>query len=103
MCSAVLSFEAVMMLLSILVLNGFSSISVPVAVAVGCGMAAACVVAVGSLGRPWGYTLGHTLQAAMIAMGILALPILFIGVLFAALWISAYVIGMKIDRERAIR
>ena len=103
MCSAVLSFEAVMMLLSILVLNGFSALSVPVASTVGGGMATACIVAIGGLGRPWGYALGHALQVAMVALGALALPILFVGLLFAGLWVAAYLIGMKIDRERAIR
>jgi hypothetical protein len=100
MCSAVLSFEFVMALLSILVLNGFSSLSTPVATALGCGMAAACMVAIGGLGRPWGYGFGHALQVAMVAMGLLALPILFTGVLFAALWIAAYVVGMRIDGAR---
>jgi len=92
-----------MMLLSILVLNGFSELSVPVAATVGGGMATACVVAIGGLGRPSGYVLGHVLQVAMIAMGALALPILFIGLLFAALWVAAYVIGVRIDTSRAIR
>lgn len=103
LCSTVLSFEALLMLLSILVLNGFSSLSAPVAATIGCGMAAACVVAAATLGRSWGYGLGHVLQFAIIAVGLLALPILFIGVLFAVLWIVAYVIGMRIDRDRAIR
>ena len=103
LCSAVLSFEAVLMLLSILVLNGFSSLSVPWAAATGGGMAAACLIAAGMLGRPGGYGLGHVLQVAIIALGLLALPILFLGLVFAALWLAAYVIGLKIDRERAIR
>jgi hypothetical protein len=101
MCSAVLSFEAVMMLLSILVLNGFSSVTVPVATAIGVGMAVACIVAIGGLGHSWGYGLGHALQVAMIAMGLLALPILFMGVMFAGLWVAGYVIGMRIDSARA--
>jgi hypothetical protein len=103
MCSAVLSFEAVMMLLGILVLNGFSSVSVPAAAAIGCGMAVVCLVAIGMLGRPGGYALGHAVQVAIIALGLLALPILFMGVLFGGLWIAAYLIGMKIDGARAIR
>lgn len=97
MCSAVLSFEAVMMLLSILVLNGFSALSVEAAATVGGGMAAACIVAIGGLGRPWGYALGHVLQVVMVAMGALALPILFIGLLFAGLWVAAYLIGVRVD------
>ncbi len=102
LCSAVLAFEAVMMLLSILVLNGFSELSGAGAATVGGGMAAACIVAIGGLGRPSGYALGHLLQVAMIAMGALALPILFIGLLFAGLWVAAYLIGVRIDRDRAI-
>ncbi len=103
MCSAVLAFEAVMMLLSILVLNGFSSLSVAAATAIGCGMAAACVVAIGGLGRGWGYTLGHAVQVGIIVVGFLATPVLFIGIVFAGLWIAACVIGLRIDRDRAIR
>jgi len=103
LCSAVLSFEAVLMLLSILVLNGFSALSVPWAAVTGGGMAAACVIAAGMLGRPGGYGLGHVLQVAIIAIGFLALPILFLGLVFAALWVTAYVMGVRIDHERAIR
>lgn len=103
LCSAVLSFEAVLMLLSILVLNGFSALSEPWAAATGGGMAAACVVAAGMLGRPGGYGLGHVLQVAIIAIGFLALPILFMGLVFAALWVTAYMMGIRIDHERAIR
>jgi hypothetical protein len=103
LCSAILSFEAVLMLLSILVLNGFSSLSVPWAAATGGGMAVACVIAASLLGRPWGYGLGHTLQVAIVGLGFLALPILFVGLVFAALWLAAYVVGVRIDSDRAIR
>lgn len=103
LCSAVLSFEAVLMLLSILVLNGFSSLSAPEAAGAGGGMAVACVIAAGMLGRRGGYGLGHVLQVAIIALGLLALPILFLGLVFAALWVTAYVVGLRIDRDRAIR
>lgn len=103
LCSAVLSFEAVLMLLSILVLNGFSVLSAPWAAAIGSGMAAGCVVAVGLLRGRGGYGMGHVLQGAIVAVGFLALPILFVGLVFAALWVTAYLMGIRIDRERAIR
>jgi hypothetical protein len=103
MCSAVLSFEAVMMLLGILVLNGFSSLTEPAAAVIGCAMAAACLVAVAGLGRAWGYPLGHAVQVAIVALGFVAVPILAVGLLFAGLWITAYVIGLRIERDRAIR
>lgn len=103
MCSAVLAFEAVMMLLSILVLNGFSSLSVAAASAIGCGMAVACAIAIAGLGRGWGYPLGHAVQVGIVAVGFLAMPILFIGIMFAGLWVAACVIGLRIERDRAIR
>lgn len=103
MCSAILSFEAVMMLLSILVLNGFSTMSPAVAALIGCSLFAASVVAIGGFGRSWGYPLGHALQVAFVGLGFVSRPILFIGLVFAALWITAYVMGLRIDRERRIR
>lgn len=89
-----------MMLLSILVLNGFSMLSVGAATAIGGGLAAACILAIGALGQSWGYGLGHALQLAMVAVGFLALPILFVGLIFAGLWVAAYVIGVRIDSAR---
>jgi hypothetical protein len=32
-----------------------------------------------------------------------SLSMVFVGVMFAALWVVAYVVGLKIDRDRAIR
>lgn len=91
LCSAILAFETIVMLMGMLV-AGWSAAAV----------AGACVVAAGLLGRPWGYAFGHLVQVAMIALGAVSLSMLFIGLVFAALWISAYVIGMKIDLSRTI-
>lgn len=103
LCSAVLTFEAVLMLLSILVLNGFSILPPAAAASVGGGMAALCLITAGSLGRPWGYLLGHVVQVAIVALGLLAPSIVVVGFLFAALWVTAYVIGLRIDLDRALR
>jgi uncharacterized protein DUF4233 len=102
LCSAVLTFEAVLMLLSILVLNGFSVLAPAAAASVGGGMAALCLVAAGGLGRPRGYLLGHLVQIAVVALGLLAPVLAVVGFLFAALWIAAYVLGLRIDRDRAL-
>jgi hypothetical protein len=42
---------------------------------------------------------------AFVALGFFAAgpAVLTVGVLFAGLWIAGYVIGLRIDRERAIR
>jgi hypothetical protein len=102
LCSAVLTFEAVLMLLSILVLNGFSVLPPAAAGGVGGGMAALCLITAGSLGRPWGYMFGHLVQVAVVALGLLAPVIVVVGFIFAALWIAAYVLGLRIDRDRAL-
>lgn len=101
LCSAVLTFEAVLMLLSILVLNGFSALPPAAAAMAGGAMAALCLVAAGCLGRRWGYPLGHLVQVGVVGLGLMAPAILVLGFLFAALWIAAYVLGMRIDRDRA--
>jgi len=105
LCSAVLTFEAVLMLLAIPVMATIPVLTTTFAVGWGAGLAGAFLVAVGLLGRSWGYLVGHALQAAFIALGLFAAgpAVLAVGLLFAALWIAAYVIGLKIDRERAIR
>jgi hypothetical protein len=105
MCSAVLTFEAILMLLAIPVMATVPVLTTTFAVGWGAGLAAAYLVAVGLLGRSWGYAVGHALQMAFIALGFFAAgpAVLTIGFLFAGLWIAAYVIGMRIDATRAIR
>ena len=91
LCSAILTFEAIVLLMGMFVVGWPAG-----------AVAGACFVAAGVLGRPWGYGFGHAVQAAMVGLGALALSMLFVGLVFAALWITAYVIGMKIDQDRAI-
>jgi hypothetical protein len=92
MCSGILVFEAIVMLMGMFVVGGIAG-----------AVAAACAIAIGLLGRPWGYGIGHLVQVAMVGLGYLSLPMLFLGLVFASLWIAAYVVGLKIDRDRAIR
>jgi len=92
LCSAILVFEAIVLLMGMFVIGWPAGV-----------LAAACVVAAGVLGRPGGYGFGHVVQAAIIGLGALSLSMLFVGLVFAALWVAAYVVGLKIDRDRAIR
>jgi hypothetical protein len=105
LCSAILSFEAILMLLAIPVMLTVPVLSTGFAVGWGAGLAASYFAAIGLLGRSLGYIVGHALQVAFIALGLFAAgpAVLTVGLLFAGLWIAAYVIGLKIDRERAIR
>lgn len=57
----------------------------------------ACIVAAGSLRRPWGVTLGWLLQVATLASALIVGLMLFVGLVFLALWITALVQGRKMD------
>ena len=105
LCSAVLAFEAILMLLAIPVMMTVPVLSTTFAVGWGAGLAAAYFVAIGLLGRAWGYLVGHALQMAFIALGLVAAgpAVVGVGVLFAGVWIAAYAVGLRIDRDRAIR
>jgi len=105
LCSAVLAFEAILMLLAIPVMLTVPVLSPAFAFGWGGGLALGYFVAIGLLGRSWGYLVGHALQVAFVALGFFAAgpAVLTVGVLFAGLWIAGYVIGLRIDRERAIR
>jgi len=105
LCSAVLAFEAVLMLLAIPVMATIPVLTTTFAIGWGAGLAGAFLVTAGLLGRSWGYVAGHALQVAFMALGLFAAgpAVLAVGVMFAGLWVAAYVIGMKIDRDRAIR
>ena len=104
MCSAVLTFEAILVLLAIPVMLTVPVLSRTFAVGWGVGLAVAYFATVGLLGRSWGYVVGHALQIAFIALGVVAAgpAVVAIGVLFAGLWLAGYVIGLKIDHDRAI-
>lgn len=91
LCSAILTFEALVLLM------GMFAVGWPAGV-----VAALCVLAAGVLGRPWGYGFGHVIQAVMLGLGVLSLSMLFVGLVFAALWVAAYVVGLRIDRDRGI-
>jgi hypothetical protein len=91
LCSAILVFEAIALLMGMFVIGWPAG-----------AMAGACVVAAGFLGRPWGYGFGHAVQVATVGLGAISLSMLFVGLVFAALWVTAYLVGLKIDADRAI-
>lgn len=101
MCAAVLALEAVTLGLTTPVMIMISDVPVGAALAVGLGLMAACLVVAGLLRREWGYALGWVIQLWAIALGVVV-PIMFVlGPVFALLWGTAYLLGRKIERERA--
>lgn len=103
LCAAMLSFQAVMLFLSGVVLIGIADLSIGAALGIGFGLAAACIVVAGLLRRRWAYALGWLIQVVSIGLGFVVPMMFILGVVFAALWAGGYFVGAKIDRERAER
>ncbi len=84
--AATLVLEAIVVLLSLLVLPKFGDGATPLGVAVISGLALLMIVAAGSQRRPWGLRLALGLQAVMIACGLLVAALGVMGVVFALVW-----------------
>ncbi|HET7385768.1 MAG TPA: DUF4233 domain-containing protein [Nocardioidaceae bacterium] len=103
MCAAMLALQAVVLFLSGLVLTGITDLGFGRSAGTGLGLAVLCIVAAGTLRRPWGFWLGWAVQVVSLALGFVVAPMFFLGAVFAALWATAYFLGGKIDREKAER
>lgn len=103
MCAAMLSLQAVVLFLTGVVTIGMTDIGTGASLSMGLGLALLCVLAAGLLRFRAGYLLGHLVQVVSIALGFVTTPMFFLGAVFAGLWVAAYVLGERIDRERAER
>ncbi len=101
LCAAILAFEAILLGLSTPVMISVEDVDPALALALGLGLMVICIVAAGMLRRPGGMVLGHLIQVASIALGLLVPVMYFVGGLFALLWGTAFVLGGRIDADRA--
>jgi hypothetical protein len=101
MCAGVLSLEAITLGLTAPVLITIADVSSPVALGIGLGLAVLCLLTAGLLRHEWAYGLGWSIQVAAIALGFVIGIMFFLGAVFAMLWAAAYLLGRKIERERA--
>lgn len=101
MCAAILSLEAIILGLTTPVMVTIADVPLGIALAVGLGLMVACLVLAGLLRWEWAYWAGWAVQAAAIGLGFVVPFMFFLGVVFAALWAAANVLGRKIERERA--
>ncbi|MCX6401972.1 MAG: DUF4233 domain-containing protein [Propionibacteriales bacterium] len=101
MCAAVLSLEAITLGLTIPVMISLADVRPAVALSVGLGLAVACILVAGMLRRESAYYLGHAIQVAAVGLGFVVAMMWALGPIFALLWGAAYVLGRKIERERA--
>jgi hypothetical protein len=101
MCAAVLSLEAVTLGLTTPVMITIADVPAGTALTVGLGLAVVCLLLAGMLRAEWAYLVGYAVQVAAIALGFVV-PVMFgLGLVFAALWTAADLLGRKIQRERA--
>lgn len=101
MCAGILVLEAIILGLTTPVLITLSEIGTTPAVAIGVGLALACIVLSGMLRRPWAYGAGWVIQGLAIGLGFVIPTMFFVGALFALLWGTADLLGRKIEREKA--
>jgi hypothetical protein len=101
--AAVLTFEAIVVLLAVPVAITVADVDTGPALAVGIGIAVACVLVAGSLRRPWGYTAGWVVQAATVATGLVVPAMFALGGLFALLWFLTLRLGRQVEAAQAAR
>ncbi|MEO5744450.1 MAG: DUF4233 domain-containing protein [Terracoccus sp.] len=70
---------------------------------VGCGLAVLCVLAAGSMRRPWGVTFGWVIQGLTLLSALVVPMMFFVWLIFLALWVGCLVQGDKVDRLDARR
>ena len=101
LCAAILLLEAIAFGLCTPVLTSMQDVSTATGLWIGLGLTVSCLVVAGLLRYPWAYWLGWAVQVAAIAVGFVVTTMFFIGAIFLALWATAYVLGRRIEAERA--
>ncbi|MDL4819259.1 DUF4233 domain-containing protein [Actinomadura opuntiae] len=99
--ATVLTCEAIVIALAIPVAISVLDVSGATAGLVCGGLAVLCLLMAGLLRFPWAFAAGTVLQVAIIATGFMVPAMFFLGVLFGALWGTAFWMGRKVERLAA--
>lgn len=91
-----------MLALTVPVLIWVADVERSIALLCGLGLALLALVAAGSLRSPAGYVLGHLVQIGALALGLLLTSMVVLGLVFSGLWLTAYLLGRRIDLDRGI-
>jgi uncharacterized membrane protein len=100
LCSAILLLQAVVLGLTTPVLVQDNDLSTGHALAIGLGLCVACILVAGMLRMRWAYVIGWAIQVAAILLGLFTPVMIVLGVIFGALWLTAYRLGSMIDRDK---
>ena len=93
----VLIFEMIVFGLAIPVMIFISNVPAAAAAGFGGGAAVLALVAAGLLRLGVGYVLGWLTQLAGLALGFLTTLMFIVGMLLAAVWVLAFVLGKRLD------
>jgi hypothetical protein len=94
---AILVFEVIVFGLAIPVMILVSEVALGLAVGFGGGAALLALVAAALLRRPAGYLIAWLVQLLGVALGFLTASMFFVGAMFLALWLVAFLLGRRLD------
>jgi hypothetical protein len=101
MCATMLALQCIVLGLSTPVLITIADVGTSTGLTIGLGLAVAALVVAGLLRYEWAYYAGFAVQAATLALGFV-IPVMFVlGVIFGSLYTAAYLLGRKIEADRA--
>jgi hypothetical protein len=102
LCSSVLAIEAIVVFLATALAASNGSVSnTALAWVAGLLLMVLLIVAIGTLGRPWGLALGWVLQAVVLATSlVVGWSMLIVGGVFVVLWYLAIHNGRRVDGLR---
>ena len=103
MCASVLAFEAIVLGLTTPVMITAADVDTGSSLVVGLGLTVAAVVVAALLRFRWAYALGTLLQVAAVGLGFVVPTMFVLGVIFAAFWAMAIVLGRRVDAAKAAR
>ncbi len=95
---SVLLFEFLVFALAIPVMILISEVPPGPAAGFGGGAALLALVAAGTMRKPSGYPLGWLTQVIAIALGLLTSIMFVIGIMFAAIWVTSFILGRRLDQ-----
>lgn len=101
MCAAILSLEGLVLAMTTPVMINLEHIAWRTACAVGLGLCVLCLLVAGLLRFEAAYVAGWVVQGAALGLGFVVPMMFLLGAIFALLWALAYLLGRKIEDERA--
>ena len=105
LCSSVLGIEVFVVLLATSLATSNGSVSnTTLAWLVGFALMLLLVLAIGTLRRPWGLSVGWLMQALVLATSlVVGWTMLVVGLVFVVLWFLAIYIGQRVDAQKALQ